>query len=89
LPVTRFLFWNINRKPLGGLIAELAETHRLDVIVLAECAADPNEMLRVLNQRPGEGFHLASGLGTRIVVFTRFAREFLQQAAPLGRKPEV
>ena len=37
LPTTRFLFWNINRKPLVSAVAELADIHRTDVVVLAEC----------------------------------------------------
>jgi len=80
LPVTRFLFWNINRKPLAGLVAELAEIQRIDVVVLAECDTDPSTMLLSLNRSPEAGFHFPTGLSRRVTVFTRFSREFLQPA---------
>jgi hypothetical protein len=78
LPVTRFLFWNINRKPLAGLVAELAEIQRIDVVVLAECDTDPSAILLSLNRSPEAGFHFPTGLSRRVTVFTRFSREFLQ-----------
>jgi hypothetical protein len=79
LPVTKFLFWNINRKPLAALVAELAEIHRVDVIILAECDNNANAVLRDLNHT-ASSFHLSAGPRRRIVVFTRFSRAFLQPA---------
>lgn len=79
MPVTRFLFWNINRKPLATLVANLAEIHEIDVVVLAECDTDPATMLQTLNRPPGSGFHYPNaGLCRKITVFTRFSREFLE-----------
>ena len=79
MPVTRFLFWNINRKPLAALVANLAEIHEIDVVVLAECDTDPATMLQTLNRPPGSGFHYPNaGLCRKITVFTRFSREFLE-----------
>ena len=78
MPVTRFLFWNINRKPLAGLVAELAEIQRIDVVVLAECDTDPSAMLLSLNRSPVSGFHLPAGPSRPVNVFTRFSRKFLQ-----------
>jgi exonuclease III len=79
LPVTKFLFWNINRKPLAELVADLAEIHEIDVVLLAECATDSSAVLRALNRKTGTGFHHPKpGLCRRVVVFTRFSREFLQ-----------
>jgi hypothetical protein len=76
LPVTKFLFWNINRKPLAGLVAELADIHRVDVIILAECD-DPGTILSSLNRSAEAGFHSAPSLCERIVMCTRFSPEFL------------
>ena len=49
--MTNFLFWNINRKPLGGLISTLAQQHDVDVIILAESGIEPMR-LRGLNSLP-------------------------------------
>ena len=78
MPVTRFLFWNINGKPLAGLVAELAEIQRIDVVVLAECDTDPSAILLSLNRFPEAGFHFPAGLSRPVAVFTRFSRDFLQ-----------
>lgn len=47
---TKFLFWNLNQKPLAGAVADLVEAHSVDVVVLAECAHDSvKEMQEDLN----------------------------------------
>jgi len=68
----------MNRKPLAGLVAELAEIHRVDVIILAECDDDPQTMLSALNRASATGFHFPRSLYERIVMFTRFSPEFLK-----------
>jgi hypothetical protein len=80
MPATKFLFWNIGRKPLAPLVYELAEIHGVDVIILAECATDPGAMLQALNRTPETGYHFPPSLSQRTFVFTRFSREFLQPA---------
>jgi len=35
--MTRFLFWNLNNKPIRHLIKEVARGNDVDVLVLAEC----------------------------------------------------
>jgi len=80
MPATKFLFWNIGRKPLAQLVSELAEIHGVDVIMLAECETDPGAMLRALNRTPETGFHFPASFSERTVIFTRFSREFLQPA---------
>ena len=49
-----FLFWNVNRQPLQEQIASLAETHSVDVIMLAECVIEPTSLLTLLNRPPPE-----------------------------------
>ena len=85
MPSTRFLFWNINQKPLAELIAELADIHRADVIVLAESNTEPGVMLQTLNTGRRGGFHFPAGLSKHVKVFTRFAREFLQPSFETDR----
>lgn len=78
MPSTKFLFWNINRKPLAGLVAELADAHVVDVIILAECVIDPSAMLLAVNEALSATFHFPEALGERMQIFTRFDRAFLQ-----------
>lgn len=73
----RFLFWNINRKPIEGLIAELAEEHAVDVLVLAECATPAGAVLQTINNRSAI-FHFHEGHCNRVAIFTRFIRKFHQ-----------
>jgi hypothetical protein len=77
LPSTRFLFWNINRQPLAGLIADLAQIHEIDVIILAECRIPPGSLLRALN-RQSAAFHLPSAIRKGLAMYTRFSAEFLK-----------
>jgi len=62
------------------VIAELADEHKIDVIILAESEMDPNLLLRTLNRDPTAGFHLTAGNCRRITIFTRFSRDFLRRA---------
>jgi len=36
VPASRFLFWNINRKPPADLIGQIAHAHAAEVVILAE-----------------------------------------------------
>jgi hypothetical protein len=78
LPATKFLFWNLNRKPLAALIADLAEEHQIDLIILAECEIDPATMLRTLNRTSGR-FHLTAGLCPYITIYSGFPAQFVQK----------
>jgi len=78
VPSTKFLFWNINRKPLAGLVAQLAEIHGVDVIVLAECDVEPAAILPELNRESASTFHFLPGLYEKILIFSRFSEEFIQ-----------
>lgn len=72
----RFLFWNLNGKPVSGLVCTLARTHDADVVVLAESLIPANLLLAELN-RAGADFQFAPGECERILVFTRFHSGFL------------
>jgi hypothetical protein len=71
------LFWNINRKPLAPVIADLAHEQKVDVVVLIECNIEPHILLTALNSSGGDDFHLSPGLSKAIRIFTRFSRSFL------------
>ena len=79
MPSTKFLFWNIAKKPLAEVISSLAKEHCADVVILVECAVPPLDVLRALNARQSE-FHIAAGLSKGIRIFMRFSREFFRPA---------
>ena len=47
--MTKFLFWNLNKKPIAHLIATLAVQHDIDVVILAECDIGIVDILGALN----------------------------------------
>ncbi len=83
--MTTFLFWNINQKPLENVIKALVDEHQVDVLILAECNISPAVMLRTLNPEPPAEFNLPVSLCEKIVIYTRFAREFLEPAFETNR----
>src|SRR2546427_12071162 len=76
--MTTFLFWNLNKSPLEALVADLAEAHDVDVLILTECTIPTHVMLEALNRGASSEFHRARGECEEIVVYTRFMSEFLQ-----------
>ena len=76
--MTTFLFWNLYRKPLQEIVANLARLHEIDVLILAECSIEPGTLLSTLNQPDAPGYHYAPSPGfTKIEIFTRFPAEFI------------
>ena len=74
--MTTFLFWNLNKKPLERLVADLAELHEVDVLILAECKIPNEVMKRSLKWRDDlEPTHSESD---KIIIYTRFSPDFLQ-----------
>jgi hypothetical protein len=71
-----FLFWNINRKPLQDVIAEAAHGLGVDVLLLAESASDPAQMLLRLNLIKTSYFFIRS-LSPRISMYVRFDPTFV------------
>jgi len=45
----RFLYWNLHRKPIQKLVADLTHEHRPDVVILSECEFHLAEFLPELN----------------------------------------
>jgi endonuclease/exonuclease/phosphatase family metal-dependent hydrolase len=73
-----FLFWNINRKPIEKIIANLAARHEVDVLMLAECAIPSGNLLEALNQDNEFKYHLPENEWHKLTIYTRFRREYLE-----------
>jgi hypothetical protein len=67
-----FLFWNVNRKPLQAIIANLVLHYKVDVLMLAECSIAPAVLLRTLNQSGESKYHYAPSLCKKVQLFTSF-----------------
>jgi endonuclease/exonuclease/phosphatase (EEP) superfamily protein YafD len=80
-----FLFWNLNKKRLEKLVADLAQLHDVDVLILTECEIPTHVMLEALNRKANPKFHLTEGECREIVIYTRFSSEFLQKMFETAR----
>lgn len=70
------LLWNVNDRPLGGLIEDLVVEHRVDVVMLVESRnVNARSLLRRLG-RTAQFEHLPSD--PRFGVYVRFSRSFMQ-----------
>lgn len=78
MPSTRFLFWNINRKPIADAVADLALSDQIDVVALVECEVNPVTLLLALNRDVHGGFHFAESLCKAVRIFTRFSLNFMR-----------
>ncbi len=47
-----FLFWNLNKRPLEGVVSALTYQHQVDVLILAEWAIPTATMLLAVLLRP-------------------------------------
>ena len=72
----RFLFWNLEGKELQHLVAQLADEHSVDLIVLSECETPATTMLMQLNADHVR-FELCPGLCQSITFFAAFQANFL------------
>jgi Endonuclease/Exonuclease/phosphatase family len=66
-----FLFWNLNKLPLQRRVARMASTYEVDVLMLAECAVDPADVLAEINAACAKPYRLPRSYGTKIRIFTR------------------
>ena len=76
--MTKFLYWNTNRKPLTSAIATLVRAHEVDILILSEYASSPASMLQALNSGARADFQFAFDLCERIRIFTRFSSSFIR-----------
>jgi exonuclease III len=72
------MFWNVGKKNLGQVVAELAEEHRVDILILTECP-DKLDIMRALNPLNHAQFeYCPSYAETRLDIFTRFSKKFVK-----------
>jgi hypothetical protein len=83
--MVKLLFWNINRKALEQIVANLAMKHGVDVLVLAECLPTTEVMLSALNQRQAQYYYSPYSQCEQIAIYTRFSRHFLQLVSETTR----
>jgi hypothetical protein len=71
-----FLFWNLNRKPIESLIANLSLRHGVDVLMLAECSISPAAVLTSLNpSNDSAKYDYVPNIDhERIKIFTKISR---------------
>ena len=79
--MTRFLFWNINRRPLASLIVGLATEYNPDFVLLAESQIPDDEILSALNNGQDGLFYPAPGITDRIKIYSRHPPQFI---TPVG-----
>ena len=82
--MTKFLFWNLNKKPIPGFVCHLAHEQDVDVLILAECAFSKDGLLEELNREVAE-YRYAWGVSDHLVFYTRFHDGFLRPLAESSR----
>jgi hypothetical protein len=73
----RFLFWNLNRKPIQHLVKAIARSNDVDILVLVECEISIGTLLTELNSETPDFQFAPDRECERIRVFTRFHSGFL------------
>src|ERR1700678_4393651 len=71
-----FLFWNL-KQARPDILASLARTHAVDVLMLAECAIQPAHVLESLN-RDDVSYSFVESECPKIMLFTSFSEEYVQ-----------
>jgi hypothetical protein len=81
-----FLFWNVAKKRLQEQLGRLAANFQVDVLMLAECGMDPEEIVSVLNTQGQGGYGFPFSEGKKIRLFTRLPESSVidQFNDPLG-----
>ena len=74
-----FLFWNLKRAR-SDILASLIKRHAVDVLMLAECPLNPEDVLVALNQDRTDYFFVSTQ--NSIAIFTRFSEEYLAPLEP-------
>ena len=68
----KFLFWNLNGKPLENTVVRLVRNHNIDVVVLAECKIPSDVLLDALNEEQETRYNAGFTLLESVAVFARF-----------------
>src|SRR5579871_3670894 len=74
-----FLFWNLNRKNLLTSVVRLVNLHHVDILMLAESAIEPTELLSVVDSVTNSPVHFSPGvLCQKVHIYMRFPGEYAQ-----------
>jgi len=84
--MVKFMFWNINGKPLAALIREIVAAHGVDIVILAECRIAPGEFLRDWRLPDTAPLQHIQILSESIKVFSTFSPDFFR---PLFESPRL
>jgi exonuclease III len=71
------LFWNIAKNAIIKRVALVASHYNVDVLVLAECAAQPADVLAELNTSGGTPYCFPQSESRKILIFTRLEESSL------------
>jgi hypothetical protein len=82
--VTKFLFWNLNKRDIPGFVRHLAWDEGVDVLILAECTMRPERVLEHLNEERAD-YQFAWSNSDHLVFFTRFDWRLLKPLAESNR----
>jgi hypothetical protein len=78
--MTNFLFWNVNRNDVAGVIAVACKEYEVDVLILAENRSSTPHLLKAINQGDqGRATYVAPfELSPRLTFITRYPLACLQ-----------
>lgn len=74
--VIKFLFWNINRKPLEETIAKIIKHYNVDILILAESSIPEKQLRTNLSKKSGNVFNIHSSNCEKISIFSQFPKRF-------------
>ena len=77
--LTRFLFWNVGKRPLDSLISAAASEWNVDVLILAECAGPAPSTLGSGNPDDAGRFRSPTRLGHDLRLYTRLPGNSIRQ----------
>ena len=72
-----FLFWNLGKRPLLNRVVRMAVSFDVDVLMLAECMIDPDELLGTLNGLRRTPFSFPFSEGNKVSIFVRYPESSL------------
>ena len=73
-----FLFWNINKKPLGRSIANIVKHYDIDILILAENPIPDGELRSLLSKGTGNSFYVPQSRCKKISIFSKFSKKFFK-----------
>ena len=76
--MTTFLFWNLNKKRIERVVADLVQMHEVDVLILTECGSPADALQVRLNQGKVQRLERSYGVCKEILILTRFSAKFIE-----------